>query len=195
MKRYQFMCLALAVLVLGCGDAAWANQHHHVTPEWRIIWDQFWRIANFLVLAFLIFKVGKKPLLDFLSGQKAKVAEDITEMERQKAEAKADLEQIESKIAGIARELADYEDLVTAQAAKLRDDIMASAKFEADNIVKRTKRQMTMAIEKARLQMTSELVELAGVDAYEIISKAITAQDHSRMVTKFVTEVGERSAA
>ena len=142
MKRYHWICLAVALAVVLLAAPAWAAEE---LPEWRKIWDVVWRVLNFLILAGLIVKYGRQPMKDFLAGQRDTLAEEIKEMEEAKAEAEADLKDIEDRIAGLADELGKFEESVASQAAKVREEIMATAEFEANAILERTKRQSEMA--------------------------------------------------
>ena len=192
MKRYHWICLAVALAVVLLAAPAWAAEE---LPEWRKIWDVVWRVLNFLILAGLIVKYGRQPMKDFLAGQRDTLAEEIKEMEEAKAEAEADLKDIEDRIAGLADELGKFEESVASQAAKVREEIMATAEFEANAILERTKRQSEMALEQARKDMASELVELAGMDAVELVQAAINSEDLSRLVDEFNSQVTAESAA
>lgn len=192
MKRYHWICLAVVVAVVLLAVPAWAAEE---LPEWRKTWDLAWRVLNFLILAFLIVKFGRQPMKDFLAGQRDSLAEEIKEMEEAKEEAEVELKKIEDRVAGLANELSNFEESVTAQAGKDREAILASAEFEANAILERTKRQSEMALEQARKDMTVELVELAGVDAVEKLQAAINTEDRTRLVEEFNSQVVAKSAA
>ncbi len=192
MKRYHWICLAVVLAVVLLAVPAWAAEE---LPEWRKTWDMVWRVLNFLILAGLIVKFGRQPMKAFLAGQRDSLAEKIQEMEEAKAEAEADLKEIESRIAGLTDELSKFEETVASQAAKDREDIMASAEFEAKVILERTTRQSEMALEQARKDMTAELVEMAGTDAVEMVQAAINSDDLSRLVSEFSSQVMAKSAA
>lgn len=191
MKRYHWICLAVLLATVLLATPAWATEQ---LPEWRHIWDKVWRVLNFLILFGLIFKYGKEPMKQFLAGQRDSLAEEIKEMEEAKAEAEADLKEIEDRIAGLADELDKFEETVAAQAEKDREAIMESAKFEANAILQRTKRQSEMTLEQARKDMTAELVELAGIEAAETLQAVINEEDRSRLVEEFNSQVAKSAA-
>ena len=51
---------------------------------WRPIYDNVMLWVNFFIFVFLAVKFGKKPLLNFLQGQKDEVADQIHRLQKEK---------------------------------------------------------------------------------------------------------------
>lgn len=190
----RYLTLTLGAVALGllifC-EPAWANQHGQVTPTWRIWWDGIWRILNFLVLAFLIFKVAKQPLADFLKNQKASVAADIEQMEKAKAEAITERRKWEAKTAGLAAEVEDYEKALSDVAAKERDEVLAHAEREARMVLERAEVWADQALRAARHRLASEMLEEAGEIAAGKLRAAINNDDRKRMFEEFTRDIAQ----
>lgn len=176
--------LVTVVLLVGWAEPALASKHH-VVPTWKIWWDWSWRIINFLVLAFFIYKMAKNPLKEFFSGARAKVAAELEEVNKAKAEAEAQLKLIQEKTAGMAQELADYEEALGQLAERDRQRMIDEARDASEMIMNRAKLQAEMALQEARRELTHEIVELAAELAESKLKQAVGPQDQNRLLDKF----------
>jgi F-type H+-transporting ATPase subunit b len=180
------LALVALALLLGWAEPALASKHH-VVPTWKIWWDWGWKIVNFLVLAFLIFKMAKKPLKEFFAGAKAKVAADLEEVDKAKAEAEAQLKLIQEKTAKMAQELAGYEEALGQLAERDRKRMIDDAREESEMILERTKLQADMALHHARRELAHEIVEMAAELAESKLKEAVSKQDQDRFLEKFTS--------
>ncbi len=186
--------LILAAAALGLAALMWAEPAlaaagKQPMPAWRQIWDQVWKIVNFAILALFIYKLGKQPLKDFLTGQRSRLAAELEEMEKAKARASAELKAMEKKIGGLSAELAAYEDALSAVAARERETMLAQAERDAELILERAQTQAQGALQQARRNLAGEIVDLAGQIAEEQIRAALGGRDRARLVAEFTREV------
>lgn len=179
--------LALVTVVLLIGWAEPALAAKQPPPAWRFWWDWAWKIVNFLVLAFLIYKLAKKPLKEFLAGARANVAAELEEVNKAKAEAEAHLKLIQEKTAGMAQELESYEEALGQLAERDRQRMIDEAREASEMIMDRAKLQAEMALQHARLELTSEIVELAAELAEAKLKEAVSPQDQDRFLDKFTS--------
>jgi F-type H+-transporting ATPase subunit b len=178
----------LALAALAGSDSALAAEAQE-PAGWRVWWDLSWRIINFLILAVLIYKVAKQPLLDFLRGQRDVVTLDLNKLKKAKAAAITESQAIEEKTKNLAEELAQYEERLAAVAAKQRDAIIEAAKREGEMILERAQLWTQQKMRKARVQLAEEILELAAEIAAEKVRQNITAQDKTRMLSEFTGQI------
>lgn len=195
MKRLYTLALpallALCCLAFFSGEALAAAAQK--APPWRATWDLVWKLVNFVILAFLIFKLGKNPMKEFLTGQRAKLAEEIEEMEKARGLAEAELNNIRKSTANLEADVADYENALTGVAERHRDGLMEQAKAEADAILQRGQIQAEQAIHKAKATLAAEMLEEAAVIAAEQITKVITNDDRARFLDNFTEQVSAKA--
>lgn len=155
----------------------------------RHTWDEIMRLINFGILAFVIYRYGKAPLLNFLAGQRAEkvfLFEQFTQTEqdlsRQQKEQQAMFAQMDERIEKIK---AHYHEIgrqeqneILAEAEKSREQLLASAKQMVDFDFKR-----------AVQQFRRELVELAVQLAEERIQKNINEKDQSLLVQNYLSQL------
>jgi F-type H+-transporting ATPase subunit b len=186
LRQIAVPALVAALALLVWVDPALASKHHDI-PSWKIWWDWGWKIVNFLVLAFLIFKVAKKPIKEFLAGSKAKVAAELEEVNQAKAKAEAELKQVQEKTAGMAQELANFEEALAHTAERDRKRMIAEAREASELIMERAQLQAELALQHARRDLSHEIVELATKLAESKLKEAVSKQDQDRLLEKFAS--------
>ena len=72
--------VVLAVLISSSPDALAAE----TTNGWRPIFDLVMRWVNFVIIAFVLVKFGRKPIKDFLSNRRQAIDRQIKKYEHQK---------------------------------------------------------------------------------------------------------------
>lgn len=184
---------AVGLLALWCEPALAAKAHE--VPTWRHYWDLGWKIANFLILAFLIVKMAKKPIKEFLSNQKSAVAQQIADMEEAKKVAEADLHTVQTKVAGLKSELESFEELLAEAAERDRVRLLEDARNEANLIVERGQLQAEMSLSRAKRDLATEIVELASQLAEDKLREVVTAEDQSRLLASFTQDLARAKSA
>ncbi len=192
------LCYIVVFIVLAAGASYLAVPQQAVETAKEMVfrdwWNLGWKIANFLVLAFLIVKLAKQPLKDFIKKQRQTVNEQLDEMEERKKEAKAEQERIAQMTAGLAKDLADFEKALTEAAAKEREEMLASAQEESKLILERAQIWAEQSLLKARKQLAAEMLEQAAEIAAETIQKNINDQDRQNFFEQFNSGLKESAS-
>jgi len=176
--------LLALVLLLWAAPALAADQ---APPAWKVYWDWGWKIFNFLVLAFLIVKMAKKPLKEFFANQKAQVAEELEAMNQAKAAAEAELKAIEERTAGLAGELAQFETALSEMAERDRKRLLEEAAADSERILERAHFNAEMSLAHAKQALAREIVALAAELAEEKLKQAVGAADQARLLDEFTS--------
>jgi F-type H+-transporting ATPase subunit b len=127
----------------------------------RHSWDTIMRVINFGILAFVIYKYGKDPLVKFLASKRASVALSLEELQKerelllqQQEEQNVLIAQIDEKIDGIIQYYHrlghDEKEKILARAILQRDHMLEDARQRADR-----------EFEQAKTMFRAEVVELA----------------------------------
>jgi F-type H+-transporting ATPase subunit b len=74
---------------------------------------------------------------------------------------------------------------------KIKDDIVTKANEEAERTLEKAKAELNLEKEKALAMVRDEAATLAVLVASKVVGKAITLEDHERMITEFMNQVGD----
>ncbi len=180
---YLGYIIAAVIALLAAAEPALAAVEE--IPEWRKWWDLGWKIVNFLALAFVIVKLAKQPLKDFIKKQRETASENLAAMEERKKEALAEQERIAQMTAGLAKELEDFEKALAEVAAKDREAMLEDAQAESKLILERAEIWAEQALLHARQRLAAEMLDQAAEIASETIQKNINDQDRDKFFDQF----------
>ncbi|MBW1989183.1 MAG: ATP synthase F0 subunit B [Deltaproteobacteria bacterium] len=180
MKHAVLTGCLLAALAAGASPAAAAQ------PGWRATYDTVMMWVNFLILAGVIYKFGRKPLLDFLRGQGQEVADQIEAVEKRRRRAAEDLAELEKKASQRDARMKALVERMEKEGALLKEKIIEQAQQEARHLLEDTGRRAGYQIEAAKKKFRSELVDMAVDMAREALPRVITPEDRKRLLSDYI---------
>ena len=152
-------------------------------------------LLNFGLLAFVLYRFGRKPLGDALLKRKQGIMADIDTATRLKEDAEARLDDYEDKLDNIEQKLEEVRAEYAAQAEVEKTHILA----EAEERRVRMRRDAEFRVDQERKAMREELLREAVVSATAaaeaLIQKQMSSADQDRMATSYLATVGASLAA
>jgi F-type H+-transporting ATPase subunit b len=151
-----------------------------------------WTIITFLVLLTLLAKFAWRPLLQALETRQAQIRKSLDDAQL----AKQELERLQSESAQIvAKARVDAEAIVSKSRAdgdRLREDMRAKARAEADAIVRSAERQIQLETQRALQQIRHEAVDLSVMIASKLIQRNLSTADNERLIQDALKQVETR---
>ena len=190
MKRFFKIFLYVLLIVVLCYSFGFAGEAAHATHGEdhlkRQLWDFVWRIINFGILVFLLYKVGKKPFKEFLSSRKEKIETAIVEAENALKLAEDRKKEYEEKIKNLEKEKESILEQFKKEGEAEKERIIASAEIKAQKIIEQAKSTAAQEIEKEKelikVKTTEKVIKLAE----ELIKKNITEEDQKRIINNSI---------
>jgi F-type H+-transporting ATPase subunit b len=147
-------------------------------------------LLNFGVLAFILFRFGRKPLGEALVARKQAIMAEIDTATRLKEDAEARLDDYEEKIENIEAKLEEVRAQYAAEAEIEKKHILA----EAEERRTRMRRDAEFRVEQERKAVREELLREAVVNATlaaeALIAKQVSTADQDRMATQYLSSIG-----
>ncbi|MFO0588908.1 MAG: ATP synthase F0 subunit B [Polyangiaceae bacterium] len=147
-------------------------------------------LLNFGVLAFVLYRFGKKPLADALLARKKQMMAEIDTATTLKDEAESRLADYEDKLDNLDDTLEQMKKDFAAQSETERQKVLS----EAEDRRVRMKRDVELRIEQelkaAKQQLLLESVEAAVAAAEELLKKQIKPADLDKSADEFLVGVG-----
>ena len=148
-----------------------------------------WTIVTFLVLLTLLAKFAWKPLLEALETRQNSIRKSLDEAQQ----AKVELERLIVESGHIIQRARVDAEAIIAQSRsdgdRLREEIRAKARTEADHIVKNAERQIQLETSRALEQIRREAVDLSVMIASKIIQRNISKEDNERLIDEALRQV------
>ena len=180
-----FGCYSIAVitvLLLGSTDALAAE----TTKNWRSTFDVVMRWLNFVIIAFVLVKFGRKPIKDFFANRRQEIDHQIKKYEQQKEAAE---EKIAETTQMLNNSIARFEKIkkrIVEDGEKKKQQIIEGAQQESRILLEGTQQKIENQIREARNLIRSELIDSAIALAEKRLPEEITAVDEQKLLDHFM---------
>ncbi|MDY6852559.1 MAG: ATP synthase F0 subunit B [Thermodesulfobacteriota bacterium] len=196
MKLFRIFLVLLVAMTLTLGPVlAQAAGTQDEMSQGRKIWKTVWRFINFFILAFVIVKFGRKPLMNFLSSHGAEVGGQLDKIKNVLNETETEYRKTEAKLARIEELIAEVKSYMAQDAERLKQKILDDAENNSKHMIREAKEVAESRLKAARDKIKNELVELAMAEAEKIIREHIAAEDQDRLIGDYMGRVAELSPA
>lgn len=155
----------------------------------RKIYNNVMLFVNFGILVFLFIKYAKDPLMKFLRGVRAKIAEEFDMIHGEKENRQALRDTEAEKIRDIEASLVEIKKNIIEMGENEKEKIIEEGRFMAEKIIQDAHNYAEYRIEKARKTLTHEMVELAITMVEGKLSNIVTEEDRERFVDRFVADL------
>lgn len=190
MKRTLRIAAYAAAMVLVTCALAWASDAGGHGEAHELPWGNFIaRVINFVVVVGIIWKFAGKGIADFFRGRQDKIRHDLDDLETRRRDAEAKIKDVEKSIANLEKEKASILAEAKAQGEALKAGIVAEAEKKAAQI-KAAAENAAVTERKVMLdQIRSEVAGMIVETAESLIKEKLTAEDHQKLVDKYLTKV------
>ena len=154
--------------------------------SWRTTYDLVMRWVNFLILAALIVKFGRRPLSNFLAGRKEEIAYELRRLEEEK-------EAVLQRVAEVRKQIEDSEnrheqikDRIIAQGRSRKQAIIDEAHRESRVLMAATRNHIDNQLRRAKRNIRSEIIDLAVDMALQKLPEQVTAEDNRKLVDRLI---------
>ncbi len=184
--RPLMICAAISAGILSLhllGPDAYAAEGG---SHWRPVYDLIMRWINFGIIVVVVYKYARKPFMNFLRGQKQKVAVEIEELETRRNEMVAKIDQTQKDIKESDVRFAKLKERIIRQGEKKKVEIIESAQIHGKTMIEDAKRRIDTHFIQAKNTFRSELIDRAIEMALERLPGQITPEDNEKFTRDFL---------
>ncbi len=157
----SYSCYLVAVitaLMVFCPDVLAAE----TTEGWRPLFDLIMRWLNFVIIAVVLFKFGRKPIKDFLANRREEIDYQIKKYDQQK-EAATEKVQEATKILNQS----------TDRFEQIKQRIIKDGETKKQQIIEKAQQESRMLLEGAQRKIQNQIIEARNLIRTELIDSAI----------------------
>ena len=147
------------------------------------------RLANFAILAGVIYWMARKPLADHLASRGAQIRKDLVDAAQTRSTATARLADIEAKLAALPGELENLRRRGAEELEAERARMRASAEAERDRLVDQARREIASQTRTARGELRAHAASLAVDVAQARLRETLTAAEQSALVDQYAAQM------
>jgi len=186
--------LVTALGIVLVAAVAWAagGGEEHVDTKAQLI-DFAWRIVNFAILLFILYKLMWKKMKGFFAGRREGIKASLEEAEVVKADAEKKFKEYDEKIKKAEEEIQGISEMIKAQGEEEKQRIIADAERASVKMKEDAKARMEQELKKAKNELRLEASELAVQMAEDILKKKVTKEDHESMVREYLDRMVKKN--
>lgn len=157
------------------------------------MWTIIMQWGNLLILLLLMKKFLFKPVMAVLEKREDEIKASYEKAEKVRNDADELKKEYTKKISATYTEADEIVKVAVKSAKIAADDIVSEAKDKANAILERANEKILIEQKSAVDEAKNEISDMAIAIAGKVIEKDINPSDHSRMIEKFIEEMGEVS--
>lgn len=185
--------LVTALGIVLVAAVAWAaGGGEEVDTKAQLI-DFAWRIANFIILVYILYKLMWKKMKGFFAGRREGIKASLEEAEVVKADAEKKFKEYDEKIKKAEEEIQGISAMIKAQGEEEKKRIIADAERASVKMKEDAKARMEQELKKAKNELRLEASELAVQMAEDILKKKVTKEDHEGMVREYLDRMVKKN--
>jgi F-type H+-transporting ATPase subunit b len=145
-----------------------------------------WTVVLFAIFAFVLTKLGWKPLLAMIEEREKGIHESVGSAQKANEEAQRLLAQHQELIREAGRQREEIMKRALADAETVKTDLIAQARAESDRMVQKAKEQIEREKKLAIQELRSSVVDLAVEAASKIVQSSLTPEAQKKLVHEFI---------
>ncbi len=186
-KKTVFLCIVICFICL-CGDV-FADEEG--ISQGRKIWDNILLFFNFAILVVLFIKFARKPLMNFLFGERKKIKEKLDSLNSKLQTAKSTIDAENEKFKNIDKYLNEMRESILQIGKEEKEKIIAEAHITAEQMLENAKMESEYRLIAAKKALNNEIADIAVSVAEERLIKAISNEDNDKVINNFIESLSE----
>ena len=149
------------------------------------------RLFNFAVLVGALVYFLRAPIAQYLASRHSQIRQDLVTAADMRAAASAQLAEIEKKMSALPGELEQLRRQGAADVKSEQARIGEATAHERQRLLDQTRREIDMRLRVAKRELTEHAAQLAVQVAEQRIKRSITADDQTRLVQRYASQLRE----
>ncbi len=157
--------------------------------ENRQTWDLIMRWVNFIILAVVIIKYARAPMVQFFKEKRAETSLTIKQLEEKKEEAELKIRDGQILLKSSLDRLALIKGRILAEGQKRKEKIIEEARQESRLMLTTAQVKIENQIRDAAEKIKVELIDMAVQRAEAKLPQLLVRQDHNRLIEQWMDAV------
>jgi len=184
-----FLVFALCILNLVFVVTAFASEEGAATHT-SLFKDYFWKVINFGILAFILFKYGRKPLQSFLKQRAELIEKTLKEAKEAKEAAEKALLKVEERLKTKDKEIEEILSASKRSGEEVRESLIQQSDKLREKILEQARVNIEYELKSAKEAIKAEAVEIAMGLAEKKIKEKLTKEEQQKLLEESLTKIG-----
>ncbi len=151
-------------------------------------------VAFFVVLAIL-YKMAWGPVLELIDERRKTIAQEFDTIDKKQADLNSMVKDYEERLRQIDNEARERTNKAIDEGKKAAAEILEEARKHSEDVKQRAEADIKIEIEKARVELRDEIVNLTLGATEKLLHKELNADTHKKLIVDFIEELEKREAS
>jgi len=194
MKKVQLK--KITVIFAGCilslvfTSFAFASGGGEEGKHTSLFMDYLWKIINFGILFFILFKFGKKPIQSFLKQRTELIEKTLKEAKEAKELAQKALQEVEERFRTKDKDIEEILSASKRAGEQERERLLEEGNKLREKIYEQAKINIDYELKHAKDAIKAEAVEIAMELAEKKLKEKLTKKDQERLLEESLMKIG-----
>lgn len=184
-----FVVFILCILNLVFVVTAFASEEGAATHT-SLFKDYMWKVINFGILAFILFKFGKKPLQSFLKQRSELIEKTLKEAREAKEAAEKALQKVEERLKTKDKEIEEILSASKRSGEEVRESLIQQSDELREKILEQARVNIEYELKSAKEAIKAEAVEIAMELAEKKLKEKLTKEEQTRLLEESLAKIG-----
>ena len=171
----------------GAEQTGTTSEAAHEESPWRVVA----RLANFAILAGVLFYYLRAPLRNYLGRRSTEIRADLVKAAETQAAAAAELAAIERKLRALPGEIEALKARGAAEIAAEEARIRQGAETDRRRLLEQARREIELQLRAAERELIKRAADLTVGLASDRIKRTMTDGDGQRLVDRYLAQLHE----
>ena len=181
--------LTVALIALAAAPLYAAEEGATLSPFAGNVGNALWTLIIFVIVVVVLGKFAWGPVLSLLQQREQFIHKSLSDAKRDRDEAEARLRDYAAKLQSAQAEAVAIIEDARKDAERLREELRARARSEADTMLKNAERQIELQTSRALQQIRQEAVDLSVTIASKLLQRNITKEDNDKLIADALKQI------
>lgn len=154
-------------------------------------WEIVWTLISFAIFAFLLARIGFRPLLKLLDERRQTIESSLEEARRAREQAEALRAEYDAMINEARREAQEIIERAQRLAERERQDRLAAAQHEAEALLERARQTIERERDAAIRALRDEVADLTVKATERVLRRSLDEAEQRRLAEEALREVSQ----
>jgi F-type H+-transporting ATPase subunit b len=180
--------LAFCIFTFSFAFIAFGAEEGEAHPS--LFMEYLWKIINFGILFFILFKFGKKPIQAFLKQRSETIEKTLKEAREAKELAEKALREVDTRLKEKDKEIQDILAVSKRSAEVERDSLIEQGDRLKEKILEQAKANIAYELKHAKEAIKAEAAEVAIELAEKKLKEKLTKEEQEKLLEESITKIG-----
>jgi F-type H+-transporting ATPase subunit b len=186
-RNMAVIVMVVTGVIIAAGLAFASSSGGHGEVGWQK--TDWYRVMNFAVLAIGLFLLLKKPASQALNSRIKGIAQELADLESRKVAVEKQLAEYNARLALLDKEAEQVVAEYTRQGKEAQARILKEAEAAADKLKEQARKNIEHEFKQAKIMLQQQVIEKALARAERLITEKISAEDQNRLVDEYLDKV------